>query len=232
MTTLAPSLSASSQPDYESASVPLPSTDPESTPADSTTTPPPHFWATPLTAEQLRLALLPTKRTARTPFPRPKLEAPKNIITTDLARLQRVADEEAYRAAVLEKRYGVVSGAGALSEEEMLEYAKMISRERWEFEIRVDAEAENGAVEDEDQMQRGLGSEEIRVEEGEVESWPTLREAEEEVKRRNVGVTPEVEVDADLEFARQTELAVRASLLEEGAMVETSWGNVCACFVD
>lgn len=224
MTTLAPSPPATSQPDYESGGVPLLSTLPESTVADSTTTPPPHFWASPLTAEQLRLALLPTKRTARTPLPRSKLEAPKNIITTDLARLQRVADEEAYRAAVLEKRYGVARGAGALSEEEMLAYAKMISLERLEFEVRVDAGAENEGFEDEDEMQRALrlSLEEIRVEEaapeGEVESWPTLREAEEEVRRRNVGATPGVEMDGDGEFSRQTELAVRASLEVERAI--------------
>ena len=67
-----------------------------------------------------------------------------------------------------------------------------------------------------------MSLEEIRVEEaapeGEVESWPTLREAEEEVRRRNVGATPGVEMDGDGEFSRQTELAVRASLEVERAI--------------
>jgi len=70
----------------------------------------------------------------RTPYWNNSKAGVRDVIYGDSLALQKERERERQEAEELEKRYGIASGYAALSEEEMLAYAGMISQETFERE--------------------------------------------------------------------------------------------------
>ncbi|KAG0131024.1 hypothetical protein HOY82DRAFT_519830 [Tuber indicum] len=69
----------------------------------------------------------------------------KSIIKSDSKSLLKERERKNKERTELEKRYGISSGSAALSEEEMLEYARMISMETYEIEGGSSIESGNNS---------------------------------------------------------------------------------------
>lgn len=104
------------------------------------------YWCFSTSTEPEKKRRKPGPRSRASGTPSRGRGAIKEVIASESKYLLRQKEQERKEKEELKKRYGIASGREALSEEEMVEYATMISREAFELESGASFEGSEESV--------------------------------------------------------------------------------------